>query len=202
MVIKRKNLTTNVTLLPHTLTLPNSVRPAPGTGWRSAGISCVSWFRVLPPSEWCRDFQCPGTKAPSPARGWCPSPFYLYIFTSVSTSRKTAYFSFLAWSFFTVTLLCCNIGINAKKKNKIKIKLTWKCIVWGNGIFISHGGKVSKVLELSILLLPIVSLNYKMFMFDRCLNNGILLWIIPLTETLNITVYIIRKTGIFLNLKI
>lgn len=118
MVIKRKNLTTNVTLLPHTLTLPNSVRPAPGTGWRSAGISCVSWFRVLPPSEWCRDFQCPGTKAPSPARGWCPSPFYLYIFTSVSTSRKTAYFSFLAWSFFTVTLLCCNIGINAKKKIK------------------------------------------------------------------------------------
>lgn len=39
MVIKRKNLTTNVTLLTHTLTLLNSVPPAPGTGWRSAGIS-------------------------------------------------------------------------------------------------------------------------------------------------------------------
>lgn len=50
MVIKRKNLTTNVTLLPHTLTLLNSVPPAPGTGWRSAGISWESWFRVLPPN--------------------------------------------------------------------------------------------------------------------------------------------------------
>lgn len=50
MVIKGKNLTTNVTLLPHTLTLLNSVPPAPGTGWRSAGISWVSWFRVLPPN--------------------------------------------------------------------------------------------------------------------------------------------------------
>nr|CCQ43293.1 alternative protein PIP4K2A [Homo sapiens] len=35
-----------------------------------------------------------------------------------------------------------------------------------------------------------------MFMFDHCFNNGILLRIIPLTETLSFTVYIIRKTGI------
>lgn len=30
-----------------------------------------------------------------------PSDSSLYIFTSVNMSRKTAYFSFLAWSFFT-----------------------------------------------------------------------------------------------------
>lgn len=60
---------------------------------------------------------------------------------------------------------------------------------------------MSKALEV-LILLPIANLNYKVFMFDHCLNSGILLGIIPLTETLNFTVYIIRKTGIFLNLKI
>lgn len=43
--------------------------------------------------------------------------------------------------------------------------------------------------------------NCMRFMFNHLFRKGILLWIIPLTETLSFTVYMVRETGIFLNLK-
>ena len=69
-------------------------------------------------------------------------------------------------------------------QNKNKAYL--KSAVLGNGIYISHGGKVSKAFR---------ALNFPVKQWYFVMN-------LPLTETLNITVYIIRKTGIFLNLKI
>ena len=107
MVIKRKKLTANVTFLPRTLTLLNSCPPSP---WRWVG---EPWLRVLPPHV-----GTPGVGGQRPLlqqEAYAPNDSCPYVFTSVSLSRKTAYFSFLTWSFFTVTLLCCNTGINATK---------------------------------------------------------------------------------------
>lgn len=112
MVIKRKKLTANVTFLPRTLTLLNSCAPGP---WHQAGACPASGFRLHtvsggggPPGS--------GNKCPSSSKKLMPLvTLPCTFFTSVSMSRKTAYFSFLAWSFFTVTLLCCNIGIYATK---------------------------------------------------------------------------------------
>lgn len=57
-----------------------------------------------------------GNKCPSSSKKLMPLvTLTCTFFTSVSMSRKTAYFSFLAGSFFTVRLLCCNIGIYATK---------------------------------------------------------------------------------------
>lgn len=72
MVIKgKKNLTTNVTLLPHTLTLLNSCTLSPWH-WMEECWHLLSVLVQGSASKWCQDFQCPGTKAPPPARGWCP----------------------------------------------------------------------------------------------------------------------------------
>lgn len=114
MVIKekKKHITTNVTLLLRTLTLLNSWPQVPGPGQRNAGISCMSWIRAL--LRMVSGLPTSRDKHPSSSKKLMPLVILSVHCHSVNTSRKTAYFFFLAWS-FSLLHLHCNIEINATK---------------------------------------------------------------------------------------
>lgn len=109
MVIKEeKNLTTNVTLLPRTLTLLSSwPRPQP------RAEECWPLLRGLEQGP-LQVSGLPGVpgKHPSSSKKLMPLVILSVHCHAVNTSGKTAYFFFLAWS-FSLLHLRCNIGINA-----------------------------------------------------------------------------------------
>lgn len=103
MVIKeKKNVTTNVTLLPRTLTLLNSWPQAPGPGQRGAGISCVSWIGAL--LRTVSGLPTSRDKHPSSSKKLMPLVILSVHCHSVNTSRKTADFFFSCLELLTVTL--------------------------------------------------------------------------------------------------
>lgn len=106
MVIKRgeKTYCKCHTLLRTLTLLLNSHTPAPGGG---------GWH---PPCVLVQVSAFPVSRDTHPSFGRKLMPLVtLSVHFHLSKYVQENCFSFLAWSFFTDTLLCCNIGINATK---------------------------------------------------------------------------------------